>query len=64
MSFGSPPSPPPLAPLPPAPAPAPLMGTGQGPGQKPQPKSAVPTFISEAMQSNPTNTGNKTLTGT
>ena len=63
MTFGAPSTPAPLAPLPTAPTPPATMSAGTAPGSKPQPKAPAATFLSEAMGANPTNTGQKKLTG-
>lgn len=60
--LGSPPTPPPLAPIPAAPAPPPLLGTTPPPS-KPPPKSPTASFLGDAMMTNPTNTSQKKLTG-
>jgi hypothetical protein len=63
MTFSAPSTPAPLAPLPAAPTPPPTMFAGAAPGAKPQPKAPAATFLSDAMGTNPTNTGQKKLTG-
>ncbi len=63
MTFGGPSTPAPLAPLPQAPIPPATMSAGTAPGSKPQPKAPAATFLSDAMGANPTNTGQKKLTG-
>ena len=64
MSFMKPPTPPPLAALPQAPQPPMTFGSTSNQGQKPQPKSQSPTFLSDALATNPSNTAQKNLLGT